>query len=133
MFRKVVAKVKVLHPNGWSREAMEEYKARLVAFSRAESEGERNLIRHMMTQANVAPSLSAAYNKMGDSFDLLAEATEAHGAIEEMKDVQFGRVKELSNDEIYQQVQHITQQQERMQHGLEQLTAQVSRLATAIG
>jgi hypothetical protein len=133
MFRKVVAKVKVLHPNGWSRDAMEEYKARLIAFSRAETEGERSLIRHMMTQAQVAPSVSVAYHNTGASFDLLAEATEAHGAIEEMKDAKLGRVKEPTNDEIYQQVQHVTQQQERMQHGLEQLTAQVSRLTTAIG
>jgi hypothetical protein len=131
--KKVVAKVKASQPEGWSRVSMEEYKARLIAFSRAETNGERELIRHMMTQAKVAPSIACAFAENGQDFDLIEEATVAHGEIEEAKDRQLGRVAdEVSNHEIQAAVQAVSTRQEQMERRIMELAAQVSNLAMVI-
>jgi hypothetical protein len=132
--RKVVAKVKASQPEGWSRVAMEEYKARLIAFSRAETNGERELIRHLTTQGQVAPSIACAFAEDGKAFDLIEEATVAHGEIEEAKDKQLGRIMAdvVSNHEIQAAVQAVSTRQEHMERSIMELTAQVSNLAMVI-
>jgi hypothetical protein len=134
IIRKVVAKLKVVHPLGWSPEAMTEYNERLVALRSVETEEER------IRMSGLMPPLFLSSAKEGKEYNLFDEASEAHELIEDARNRHLGRVKEPSNTDIHKKVeqthaamQRVSERQERMEHGiqqqLEQLTAQISRLA----
>jgi hypothetical protein len=112
---------------------MEEYKARLIAFSRCETEAERQLIRHMMTQAEVAPSISSTFAEEGKAFDLIEEATAADGEIEDAKDTQSKPSENVSNLEIQSSVLALHNRQEQTEESIKELTGQISKLNVGIG